>query len=141
MASDPGGPEVIGPRPKSERPLATLLSDLTAETVLLVRQEMALLKAELREKLNRARRGALGLGVGAMITYSGWLALVAAMVLALSLALPSWLAAAIVGIVIIALGSVFTLISKQRLDAQALLPRRTLRTLREDEAWLRERLR
>ncbi|HTV87744.1 MAG TPA: phage holin family protein [Stellaceae bacterium] len=141
MAFDPDGPEVIGPRPKAERSLATLLSDLAAETILLIRQELALLKAELHEKFSRAGRGATAIGAGALIAYSGWLALVAAMILALSLVLPAWLAATVVGIVILAIGGILALIGKRRLDAQALVPRRTLRTLREDEEWLKERLR
>jgi hypothetical protein len=142
MASDrDDAPEVIGPRPKSERSLATLLSDLATETILLMRQEMALLKAELHEKFSRVGQGATALGAGALIAYSGWLALVAAAVLALAIVLPAWAAALIVGIVVIGIGAALLLIGKNRLDSQSLMPQRTLRTLREDEEWLRERLR
>jgi hypothetical protein len=141
MASDPGAPEVIGPRPKTERSLATLFSDLAAETILLIRQEVALFKAELSETFSRAGQGATALAAGGLIAYSGWLTLVAAMILALSQVLPAWLAAAIVGTVIIALGGILVLIGKRRLDAQGLVPRRTLRMLRDDEEWLKERLR
>ena len=44
-------------RPKSERSIAALLSDLAREMGLLVRQEVALLRAELAEKLSRLGRG------------------------------------------------------------------------------------
>jgi len=141
MATDPGGPEVISPRPKIDRSISTLLSDLAGETILLFRQEMALVKAELHEKLSRAGQGATALGAGALIAYSGWLALVAAMILALMLVLPAWLSATIVGVVIILFGIVLMLIGRNRLNAEALMPQRTLRTLREDEEWLKERLR
>jgi hypothetical protein len=141
MAIDPGGPEVISPRPKVERSISTLLSDLAGETMLLFRQELALVKAELNEKMSRAGQGAGALGAGALIAYSGWLALVAAMVLALNLVLPAWLSAVIVGVVIIVFGCILLLIGKNRLNARALKPQRTLRTLREDEEWLKERLR
>lgn len=142
MASDrDGAPEVISPRPKSERSLATLLSDLATETILLMRQEMALLKAELHEKFSRVGQGATALGAGALIAYSGWLALVAAMVLALATVLPAWAAALIVSVVVIGIGAALLLIGKNRLDSQSLMPQRTLRTLREDEEWLKERLR
>ena len=57
MAVNPDGPEVIEPRPKADRSIATLLSDLASETMLLVRQELALLKAELNEKFSRAGKG------------------------------------------------------------------------------------
>ena len=41
----------------------------------------------------------------------------------------------------LAIGGVLLLLGKNRLDAQKLVPQRTLRSLREDEAWIRERLR
>jgi hypothetical protein len=71
MALDPDDPDVIEPRPKAERSITTLLSDLASETILLIRQEMALLKAELHEKFSRVGQGATALGAGALIAYSG----------------------------------------------------------------------
>jgi hypothetical protein len=141
MPLDPDAPEVIGPRPKSERSLATLLSDLAAESILLIRQELALLKAEVHEKFSRFGQGATALGAGALIAYSGWLVLLAAAVLGLAKAVPAWLAALIVGILVLGVGIVLLLLGKNRLEAQSLVPRRTLRTLHEDEEWLKERLR
>jgi hypothetical protein len=140
MAVDPEGPEVISPRPKVERSISALLSDLASETILLFRQELALVRAELHEKMSRAGQGAGALGAGALVAYSGWLALVAAMILALALVLPAWLAAVIVGVVVIVVGCILMLIGRNRLNTEALKPQRTLRTLREDEEWLKERL-
>ena len=141
MPSDPDAPEVIGPAPKSERSIANLLSDLASETMLLVRQEVALLKAELHEKFGRLGQGATALGAGVLLAYSAWLVLLAAAVLGLATVLPAWLAALIIGIVVLAVSAVLLLVGKNRFDSQALVPRRTLRTLREDEEWLKERLR
>jgi hypothetical protein len=141
MAIDPQDPEVLGPRPKTERSISALLSDLASESILLVRQELALFKAEVHEKFSRVGQGATALGAGALIAFSGWLVLLSAAVLALALVLPAWAAALIVGAVVLLLGAVLLLVGKSRIDSQSLLPDRTLRTLREDEAWLRERLR
>jgi hypothetical protein len=141
MAFDPDDPDVIEPRPKAERSITTLLSDLASETILLIRQELALLKAELHEKFSRVGQGATALGAGALIAYSGWLVLLAAAVLGLATVLPAWLAALIVALVALAIGGALVYIGKSRFDADALMPQRTLRSLREDEQWLRERLR
>jgi hypothetical protein len=141
MAFDPDDPDVIEPRPKTERSITTLLSDLASETILLIRQELALLKAELHEKFSRVGQGATALGAGALIAYSGWLVLLAAAVLGLATVLPAWLAALIVALVALAIGGALVYIGKSRFDADALMPQRTLRSLREDEQWLRERLR
>lgn len=134
------GPDIVEPRARSGRPVAALISDLAAETSTLVRQEIALFKAELNEKLTRIGVGAGALAAGGMIAFSGWLALVAAAIIGLSHVLAPWLSALIIGVVVIALGAALVLLGKNRLKADALVPRRTLNSLREDEAWIRDRV-
>lgn len=143
MALDPDTAErePISMRPKADRSIAVLLSDLANETILLVRQEIALLKAELREKFGRMGQGATAVGAGAMLAFSGWLVLLACAVLALATVVQPWLAALIVAVVVFAISGILLLIGKKRLDADNLVPRRTMRTLREDEEWIRERMR
>src|SRR3954454_12968446 len=141
MAGDPNGPEVIEPRVKPERSIGTLLSDITGETVELVRQELGLFKAEMQEKLSRAGIGAALLGAGALVAYSGWLFLLLAAVYALALVLPPWAAALIVGVLVLAIGGVLALVGKNRMRADALAPERTMRSLSEDRAWIKERFR
>lgn len=133
-------PDPGTPRAQSARPVAALLSDLASETGQLVQQELALFKAEMQEKLGRLGQGAGALAAGGLIAFSGWLALVAAAILGLSYVLAPWLAALIVGLVVIALGAGLLFFGKSRLDADALVPRRTLNSLREDEAWIREQI-
>jgi Putative Actinobacterial Holin-X, holin superfamily III len=135
------GPDVEEPRPRSGRPVAALLSDLAGETSTLVRQEIALFKAELNEKLGRIGVGAGALAAGGVIAFSGWLALLAAAIIGLSYVLAPWLSALIVGVVVIALGVGLALFGKSRLRADALVPRRTLNSLREDETWIRDQVR
>jgi hypothetical protein len=141
MAINPDDPDLFEPRAKADRSITALLSDLASETILLIRQEMALLKAELSEKFSRIGQGATALGAGALIAFSGWLVLLAAAVLGLATVVPAWLAALIVALIALAIGGALVFIGKSRFDADSLMPRRTLRSLREDEAWLRERLR
>ncbi len=141
MGLGAGGPEIIGPRPKTERSIGNLLSDLAGESMLLIRQELALLKAELHEKFSQVGQGATMLAAGVLFAFSGWLVLLAAAVLGLAEILPAWLAALIVGLAVVAIGGALLMIGKSRFDGQSLMPSRTLRTLRDDEAWLKERLR
>jgi hypothetical protein len=141
VAIGPDGPEVMEPRPKADRSVAALLSDLAGETILLVRQEIALLKAELLEKFSLIGQGATALGAGVLIAFSGWLVLLAAAVLGLAEAVPAWLAALIVGLVVLAIAGALLWFGKSRFDARSLTPTRSLRSLREDQAWLKERLR
>jgi hypothetical protein len=75
-----------------------------------------------------------------VIAFSGWLALVAAAILGLSYVLAPWLSALIVGLIVMALAAGLALFGKSRLKADALVPRRTLNSLREDEAWIRDQV-
>src|SRR6202040_411010 len=84
MAINPDDPDLCEPRAKADRSITALLSDLASETILLIRQERALLKAELPEKFSRIGQGATALGAGALIAFSGWLGLLAAAVLGLA---------------------------------------------------------
>ncbi len=126
--------------PRSDRSVAALLSDLANQIGSLVRQEVALFKAELLEKLGLIGRGVGAIAIGALIALSGWLALVAAAVLGLAIVLAPWLAALIVGLVLIGVGGALLYFGKSRLDADRLAMRRTLGSLREDEAWVREQI-
>jgi hypothetical protein len=134
------GPDIDEPHRRSGRPVAELLSDLAGETSTLVRQEIALFKAELNEKLGQIGLGAGALAAGGVIAFSGWLALVAAAILGLSHVLAPWLSALIIGILVVALGAGLALFGKSRLKVDALVPRRTLNSLREDEAWIRDQI-
>ena len=127
--------------PKADRSLTALLNDLAAETGLLLRQEIGLFKAELGEKLAGAGRGVGFLVAGTLVAFGGWLTLVAAAVLGLATVLAPWLAALVVGIVVLGLGGALALFGKSRMRPEALVPRRTLQSLRENEAWVREQFR
>src|SRR3984893_12958828 len=112
------GAESASAQPKFNRSMAALLADLADQVTTLFRQEVALFKAELMEKL----------------------ALVMAAVLGLSLVVEPWLAALIVGLVLLGIGGALVYFGKSRFDADSLAMRRTVASLREDEAWVRERL-
>ena len=134
------GPDVSARRPRTDRSLAALLSDLANETGTLVRQEIALFKAETSEKLGRLGVGAGAIAAGGLVAFSGWLALIAAEILGLAHVVAPWLAALIVGFVVIAIGAGLLFFGKSRLAAHSLVPRRTLNSLREDEEWIREQI-
>jgi uncharacterized membrane protein len=102
----------IMPRGKT-RTLKQVVGDLQADAGLLVRQEIALAKAELKEKAaSLARQAGLFAGAG-VLAYAGLLVLFAALILGLiAIGVVAWLAALSVGIVIL-LGA-FVLVQRAR---------------------------
>lgn len=126
----------------SALPMAQLLRRLSDQTSLLVREEVALAKAELSEKGRRASRGAGMFGGAAVFGLYGVGALTAAAILALSLAVASWLAALIVGVVLLALAGIAALAGKKQVErATPPMPQQTVETVKEDVRWARTRAR
>ncbi len=127
--------------PRQERTVAGLFGDLARETSRLFRQEVALAKAEFVGKVRQLGAGAVELVIGGFILYAGLLVLLEAAVFALALVLPIWAAALIVGGVAVVLGGILLLKGRADVEPRALVPDRTLRSLREDAEWAREQMR
>jgi Putative Actinobacterial Holin-X, holin superfamily III len=129
------------PPPKPERSISALFSDLARETSLLFRQEIALAKAEITEKIVQLGTGVGLLVAGGLIAFCGVLVLLAAAVLGLSNVVPPWAAALIVGGVVLIVGGVLAYVGKRRFAAQNLIPHRTIQSLKDDSAWAKEQVR
>lgn len=129
------------PPPRAERTVAGLFGDLARESSRLFRQEIALAKTELFGKLGQFGTGAAEMVAGGLILYAGFLALLAAAVLGLAHVVELWLAALIVGVVVVIIGGAVMFKGRRDVEPSNLKPDRTLRTLRDDAAWAREQMR
>ncbi len=118
-----------------ERSVGELFSDLSRDVSRLLRQEITLAKTELTQKASQVGKDAGFLAVGGVLAYTGLLAIVAAVILALALVLPGWLAAFIVGVVIIGIGGFLALRGLDHLKHTELAPRQTVETIQEDAKW------
>ena len=119
-----------------ELPVAELLKQLANETTTLVRQELELAKAEMREKAGKAGAGAGMWGAAGVIGLLGLGSLTTFLILALDGVMPNWLAALIVGIAYAAIAGVLYLRGKQRVEeAGSPVPEQTVETLKEDAQW------
>ncbi len=117
---------------KDERSLGELFGDLAGQTGLLVREEVALAKAELTQSATRAGKDIGVLVIGGAVAYAGLLVLLATLILALATALPAWLAALIVGLVVVGIGAALLQRGRAALAHLDLAPRQTLATLAAD---------
>jgi uncharacterized membrane protein YqjE len=125
-------------RPTNGEPsIGELLRRLSDDTSELVRQEMRLARAELRHTGAALARDGARLGVAAALAFTGVLALGAFAVLALGdLFNNYWLAALLVGVVLLAAGAVLGKNAIGDAKRRAGLPQ-TTGSLREDAAWAR----
>jgi hypothetical protein len=126
--------------PKQERSLMELFTDLTQSTADLVRQEVALAKAEASEKVSQIGSAVASLAVGGLLAFAGLLILLQALVVGLAEFMPGWLASLIVGGVAALIGLGLLLAGRSALRAQSLAPRRTAESLRRDRDMVREQM-
>jgi hypothetical protein len=123
-----------------ERPLGEVAKDLTTDLSLLVRQEIELAKAEMTQKGRTAAPGIGMFGGAGVVGLCAAGALTAFLVLLLSLFLPEWAAALIVGAVLAAVTYVLIRQGKERVaHAGKPVPEQTIETVKEDVEWAKTR--
>lgn len=115
-----------------------LVHDLTEQTRELVRGEVALAKAELSDTVKHAGIGAGLFGGAGVIALYGVGALVAAAIAGLAVVLDVWLAALIVGIVLLAVAGVAALLGKKQVSQATPAVPATQRGVQRDVATLKE---
>jgi hypothetical protein len=125
-----------------DRPVGELMGELSEQISKLVRQELALARAELKEK---GRTAGLGIGLisgGGGLALFAFGALTAALVLLLDEVMAAWLAALVVAVVYGAVAAVLALRGKERIEESTPpVPEQTVETLKEDVAWAKTQAR
>jgi uncharacterized membrane protein YqjE len=117
----------------SEPSTAELVQRATEQVSRLVRDELALARAELTQKGKHAGIGIGLFGGGGVMALFGAGALVAAAILLLALVMPAWLAALVVGVALFLLAGVLALIGKSQVSrAVPPVPEATVRSVRAD---------
>ena len=116
--------------------LGELFKQLAQESTTLVKQEVALAKAEMRENMKAVGKDVAFLAMGGAILLVGVLVLTAFLVALLGDALDNyWLGALIVGLIYAGIGAALVMKGKSNLQRDDLKPEQTIATLKEDKRW------
>jgi uncharacterized membrane protein YqjE len=127
------GPDVGG------HSVGDLLKELSQETSTLVRQEMALARAELTEQGKQAGAGAGMLGGASLAGLLTLGALTATLVLVLDKAMATWVAALIVTVLWGAVAGILALQGRNKIKDAAPPAPQTVETVKEDVQWAKTR--
>ena len=120
-------------RDQQDQGVGELVGQLTEQVSLLVRDELALAQAELKAKGKAAGLGAGLFGGAGLVAAYGLGVLIAAAVLGLAVAVDAWLAALIVGVVVLAVAGVMALVGKKQVTkATPPLPTESIEGVRQD---------
>ncbi len=126
----------------TDPPTIELVRQTAEQISRLVRDELALARAEMTEKGKRAGLGAGLLGSGGLVALYGVAAMLAAVVLGLAEVMPAWLAALIVAVVLFAVAAILGIVGRKQVsEAVPPLPTETMRSVQADIAEVQERAR
>jgi hypothetical protein len=125
---------------RSEIPFFDLVSELKDETQALIKEEVALAKTEMSEKMSSYARNAVSIGIYAFVAYAGVIVLLlgigsllghwfSSMGLAPHLAFAAGWGA--VGLLIAAFGGIMVMTAVKTLSASSLAPEKTIETIHE----------
>jgi uncharacterized membrane protein YqjE len=119
------------------RPISAVLTDIVGNFQHIVRSEMRLAKTELTEELAKSRSAAMMLGVGVLLLAFSVLFVLLAAVYALSLVLPGWMAALIVGAGIGLIAALCVGLGLSRFKKVRAAPKTTA-TVKENVEWAKQ---
>jgi uncharacterized membrane protein YqjE len=124
----------------SDRPVGDLVQQLSQQTAALVRQEMRLAQAEMQEKGKRAGIGVGMFGGAGIVALYGVGVLIAMAILLIATAVEPWIAALIVGVVLLAVAGVLALLGRKQVDrATPPKPEDAMESVQRDVQHVKER--
>ena len=128
--SEQGGPSIAG-----------LLQDIVGNIQGIIRSELRLAKAEVKEDVSTMVRAAAMLAVGAVLGVYALGIILLFVVYALRGPLPDWAAALIVGLVVAAVAGVLVMLGMQRIKSVNPAPEQTIDSIKEDVQWVKQQTR
>ena len=119
-----------------------LLSGLIGDVRTLFRQELQLMRDEFLSEIAKIRHGTVAIGAGIACAAMGGLFLLIMLVhvLYVFVGLPFWASYGLIGIILLAVGSALLIKGKQSLQNFNAMPRKTLRSMKEDAQWIKEQM-
>jgi uncharacterized membrane protein YqjE len=115
-----------------------LIGELAGQLVGLARDEVALARRELEQKLKTVQSAAAVVAIGAIIALIATLSVCAAVIIALAEYVGPWQSALIVGLILGIAAGATILFGVSRFKRTSLRPEKTIETLEENKEWLKD---
>ncbi len=123
---------------EKDRSFSDVLQDIVGNVQDIVRSELRLAKAEIREEATKAKASSVMLGAGALIGFFAILFLLLTVVSGLALVVPVWAANLIVGGVLAAVASVMFPAGVKLFKQIHPAPEHTIESMRENVEWAKQ---
>lgn len=127
-------------RQENERSLGQLLTDITNDLSTLLRKEIQLARVETMEKASQATQSIVLMVAGGLVAYTGVIALVIGIIVALANWMPLWVSALIVGVLLAIVGFVLIQSGRNSLKQMSVMPEKTIESIKEDAEMVKEKV-
>ncbi len=121
-----------------DRSVADVLHDVVRNLQDIVRSEVRLAKAEIRQEATQAVSAGAWLAASVVAAVSAWMCLVWTAVYGLAIYMSIWVATLVVAVVMAAMAAGLLLTGLRKLRRIPSIPERTIETLKENLEWLRK---
>lgn len=118
-----------------ERSIGDIVKDTLTNIQDIIRSEVQLAKIEIKEEAAKASAAGIMFGVAAVTGLLGFAFCCLCVVYALTLVLPAWAAALIVGVGLFIIAGIAFAIGRERWK-KVKMPEKTIFTVKEDVAWM-----
>lgn len=129
--------ELGGSSKAERRPISGILQEMGTHLTEIVRSEVRLARAEVRQEISDLANASVFLVISAAFGLVAFGFILLAIVYALSQSLPPWASALIVGGGVAILAAVFLLVGQKKMKLVHLKPEKTIQSLRENVTWLK----
>jgi Putative Actinobacterial Holin-X, holin superfamily III len=121
-----------------ERSVSDVLQDVLRDVQEILRSEVRLAKAEIRQEATLAAASALWVAVGVLGVLSAWMFLLWTAAYALATILPMWAATLAVAVAMAGLGGVLIAAGVRRFRRITPMPERAIESLKENLEWMKQ---
>lgn len=125
---------------QNDRSVPEVLQDIVRNLQEIIRSEFRLAKTEIKEEASKARKPSMAIGLGALLAIYAVGILLLAIFYALSTVVAPWLAALIVGVVVLALSGAFITTGTKRLKEVRAVPEKTIESVKENLQWAKNQI-
>lgn len=140
QARTASNPPPVDGTPAQDKSIGELFADLTRESSTLIRQEVNLAKAEVKDKMTVLAKDGVKIAAGGALAYAGLIVLLMGVGYLLAQWMWPWLAFVIVGALVAGVGGFLALSAINGLKNSDLAPRQTVETLKEDAQWAKQQI-
>jgi uncharacterized membrane protein YqjE len=126
--------------PAGQESLGTLVTGIVEDLQNIVRGELALAKAELKEEGASIGRGAGMLVGGAIVSLVAFIFLMLGLTYLINRWLTMWQSAALVGAGLLVIAIILLMAGKNKVSSANLTPNQTIDSLKEDQQWASQQI-